>query len=97
MAGCCARGAGARASVCSMPAPPVFARKGFHQARVDYVVAAAHSSHGTFYHCASKQDLFDQLVVEVAAELHALIDELPAIPDTDRGRAGAACLARPRE
>jgi hypothetical protein len=32
----------------------------------------------------------------VAAELHALIDELPAITNTDRERAGAACLARPR-
>jgi AcrR family transcriptional regulator len=63
------------------------------------VVAAAHSSHGTFYlYFASKEDLFDQLVGEVAAELHALIDELPAITDTDRGRAGLrAWLARVSE
>jgi AcrR family transcriptional regulator len=74
----------------------VFARKGFHAARVDDVVAAAHSSHGTFYlYFASKEDLFDQLVGEVATELQALIDELPAITDTHRGRTGLrAWLAR---
>lgn len=56
---------------------------------MDDVVAAADSSHCTFYlYFASKEDLFDQLVGEVAAELHAPIDELPAITNTDRGRAG---------
>ncbi len=66
----------------------VLARKGFHAARVDDIVAAAHSSHGTFYlYFASKEDLFDQLVAQVAADLTALVDELPVIADTDEGRA----------
>jgi AcrR family transcriptional regulator len=65
----------------------VLARKGYHAARVDDIVAAAHSSHGTFYlYFASKEDLFEQLVAEVAAELGALMVELPVIADSDEGR-----------
>jgi AcrR family transcriptional regulator len=66
----------------------VFGRKGYHAARVDDVVAAARSSHGTFYlYFASKEDLFDQLVAEVASELDALATELPDLEDSDAARA----------
>lgn len=77
----------------------VFARKGLHAARVDDVVAATRSSHGTFYlYFASKEDLFEQLVAEVAIELQALADELPPVTGTDRGRAALrAWLARVSE
>ncbi len=67
----------------------VFARKGFHTARVDDVVTEARSSHGTFYlYFSSKEDLFDQLVAQVAHELEGLVDELPVLTNTDKGRAG---------
>jgi AcrR family transcriptional regulator len=74
----------------------VFARRGFHAARVDDVVEVAHSSHGTFYlYFSSKEDLFDQLVEQVATDLDALIEELPTIGDTDDARAALrAWLAR---
>jgi AcrR family transcriptional regulator len=66
----------------------VFARRGFHSARVDDVVAGARSSHGTFYlYFSSKEDLFDQLVDQVATDLDALVTELPRITDTAEGRA----------
>jgi AcrR family transcriptional regulator len=66
----------------------VFARKGFHAARVDDVVAAARSSHGTFYlYFSSKEDLFDQLVAQVAEDLEVLVAELPTVTNTDDGRA----------
>ena len=65
----------------------VLARKGFHAARVDDIVTAAHSSHGTFYlYFASKEDLFDQLVAQVATDLADLVAELPVIADSEAGR-----------
>jgi AcrR family transcriptional regulator len=77
-------------------AADVFDRIGYHAARVDDVVAAAHSSHGTFYlYFTSKEDLFDQLVGEVAAELRSVIDELAPVTNSPRGRAALrAWLAR---
>ena len=66
----------------------VFADKGFHYARVDDIVRAASSSHGTFYlYFVSKEDLFDQLIGEVAKELTVLVEELPKVTDSERGRA----------
>ena len=66
----------------------VFARRGFHAARVDDVVEMARSSHGTFYlYFSSKEDLFDQLVAQVATDLDALVDELPVLRDSDESRA----------
>jgi AcrR family transcriptional regulator len=74
----------------------VFASKGFHAARVDDVVAAADSSHGTFYlYFSSKEHLFDSLVAEVADDLDELVADLPPIDATARGRAALrAWLAR---
>jgi AcrR family transcriptional regulator len=65
----------------------VFARLGYHAARVDDVVAEADSSHGTFYlYFSSKEDLFEQLVTEVAGELQQLVDQLPPVSNTATGR-----------
>ena len=77
-------------------AADVFDRIGYHAARVDDVVAAAESSHGTFYlYFTSKEDLFEQLVGEVATELHSLIGELAPVTNSARGRAALrAWLAR---
>jgi AcrR family transcriptional regulator len=69
-------------------AADVFDRIGYHAARVDDIVAAAESSHGTFYlYFTSKEDLFEQLVGEVAVELRALIGELAPVTNSARGRA----------
>jgi AcrR family transcriptional regulator len=80
-------------------AAEVFDRTSYHAARVDDVVAAADSSHGTFYlYFSSKEDLFAQLVGEVATELHGLIDELAPVTNSARGRAALrAWLARVSE
>jgi AcrR family transcriptional regulator len=81
-----ARGQATRARLLEAGAS-VLARKGFHAARVDDVVAAAHSSHGTFYlYFASKEDLFDQLVAQVAIDLATLVEELPILTNTEKGR-----------
>lgn len=67
----------------------VIAAKGLHAARVDDIVKAARSSHGTFYlYFSSKEDLFEELVTEVAGEVRALVAELPMVSDTEKGRAG---------
>jgi AcrR family transcriptional regulator len=45
----------------------VLATRGYHDARVDDIVAAAATSHGTFYlYFANKDDLFTALLVDVA-------------------------------
>ena len=69
----------------------VFAARGYHAARVDDIVKAAKTSHGTFYlYFSSKQDLFRAVAVEVAAEMVDLARDLPAL-DPD-GAAGDAAL-----
>jgi AcrR family transcriptional regulator len=77
-------------------AADVFDRTGYHAARVDDVVAAAKSSHGTFYlYFTSKEDLFEQLVADVATELQGLIGELAPVTNSARGQAALrAWLAR---
>jgi AcrR family transcriptional regulator len=55
----------------------VFAEKGFHAARVDDIVRAARTSHGTFYlYFANKEDLLRALATECATEMDALADRL---------------------
>jgi AcrR family transcriptional regulator len=63
----------------------VFAERGYHAARVDDIVKAAKTSHGTFYlYFSSKQDLFRAVAVDVASEMIDLARELPALePDGD--------------
>ncbi len=66
----------------------VFSSRGYHSARVDDIVKAAHTSHGTFYlYFANKEDLFQALVADVAEELAAVTASLgPVTPDA-AGRA----------
>lgn len=67
----------------------VFARRGYHAARVDDIVKLADTSHGTFYlYFSGKQDLFRQLADEVADQIGALADELGTLtPDAEGHRA----------
>jgi len=62
---------------------PVFGERGFHAARVDDIVRAARTSHGTFYlYFANKEDLLRALATECAQEIDALADRLgPVTPD----------------
>jgi AcrR family transcriptional regulator len=61
----------------------VFADRGFHAARVDDVVRAARTSHGTFYlYFTNKEDLLRALATECGHEISALADTLgPVGPD----------------
>ncbi|MCX7619903.1 MAG: TetR/AcrR family transcriptional regulator [Acidimicrobiales bacterium] len=66
----------------------VFARRGFHAARVDDIVKAAKTSHGTFYlYFANKEDLFEALVADVAEEMRGLADSLGPLRAGPEGRA----------
>ena len=56
----------------------VFSAKGFHDARIDDIVAEAGVSHGTFYrHFESKEKFFDALTVTAMASVVELIDRYP--------------------
>ena len=63
----------------------VFADRGFHAARVDDIVRAARTSHGTFYlYFTNKEDLLRALATECGLEISALADTLGAVgPDAD--------------
>jgi len=67
----------------------VFAERGYHAARVDDVVKAARTSHGTFYlYFSSKEDLFRAIAEDVASEMLDLARELPrldALPGSNGG------------
>ena len=66
----------------------VFSRRGFHATRVDDIVKSARTPHGTFYlYFSSKEELFDQLVAEVAEQFRELTDALPTVRDDESGRA----------
>ncbi len=74
----------------------VFADRGFHAARVDDIVKAARTSHGTFYlYFSSKEELFRDLVGDAATSMVALARELPALtPDRDGHEALVVWLGR---
>jgi AcrR family transcriptional regulator len=66
----------------------VFATRGYHSARVDDIVKAAKTSHGTFYlYFANKEDLFQALVADVADELAVLNASLGELGRNELGRA----------
>jgi len=70
----------------------VFGKQGFHATRVDDIVKAARTSHGTFYlYFASKEALFEALVTDAATEMSVLIESLPTSIGNDA--AGRAALA----
>ncbi len=68
----------------------VFAERGYHQSRVDDIVRAARTSHGTFYlYFANKEDLLRTLAVDCAAAMEALAADVGPI---DQGELGYAQL-----
>jgi len=68
----------------------VFAERGYHVARVDDIVRAARTSHGTFYlYFASKEDLLRALAIECAAEYEALAGDIGEIDSSPEGAAEA--------
>lgn len=66
----------------------VFAERGYYAARVDDIVRAARTSHGTFYlYFTNKEDLLRALAVECADEMSSLADALGPVTSDDAGRA----------
>ena len=64
----------------------VFAERGYHAARVDDIVRAARTSHGTFYlYFANKEDLLRALAVECAEDLTRLADDIGPIGPDEEG------------
>jgi AcrR family transcriptional regulator len=64
----------------------VFAERGYHAARVDDIVRAARTSHGTFYlYFANKEDLLRALAIDCADELGKLADRIGPITPDERG------------
>jgi len=63
----------------------VFARRGYHAARVDDIVKVARTSHGTFYlYFSNKEDLLRALVAEAGEVVGALDTALgPVAPDSE--------------
>jgi len=65
----------------------VFSKKGFHAARVDDIVKAARTSHGTFYlYFSNKDDLIEALASDVAEQMAGLADSLGEVTPDDAGR-----------
>ncbi len=66
----------------------VFARRGYHAARVDDIVRAARTSHGTFYlYFANKEDLLRALAADCAHRLTDLAGQLGPVGADAAGRA----------
>jgi len=74
----------------------VFARRGYHAARVDDIVKVARTSHGTFYlYFSNKEDLLRALVGEAGEVVGALDDGLgPVGPDPAGWQELRAWMAR---
>ncbi len=70
----------------------VLERKGYHAVRVDDIVKAARTSHGTFYlYFANKEALIRDLIEEVAAEFAQIA---AALPHLDQSQASVVQLRR---
>jgi AcrR family transcriptional regulator len=64
----------------------VFADRGYHAARVDDIVRAARTSHGTFYlYFANKEDLLRALAIDCAEDLAKLADGIGPIAADEHG------------
>ena len=74
----------------------VFAERGYHAARVDDIVRAPRTSHGTFYlYFANKEDLLRALAVDCAHELTDMADTIGPIGPDEAGSSRAAAVPRP--
>ena len=64
----------------------VFARRGYHQARVDDIVRAARTSHGTFYlYFSNKEDLFKALLKDALHDMEIVAGDFPVVTSDDTG------------
>ncbi len=62
----------------------VFAERGYHAARVDDIVRAAETSHGTFYlYFANKEELLRDLATSCASDLRSAASGLGTAPSAD--------------
>jgi AcrR family transcriptional regulator len=69
----------------------VFAERGYHAARVDDIVRAAETSHGTFYlYFTNKEDLLRALAVDCAHDLTEMAGTIGPIEPDATGRAELA-------
>src|SRR5260370_2735343 len=65
-----------------------FDQRGFHAVRVDDVVKAARTSHGTFYlYFANKEDLFKALARDALHDMEVIEGEFPRVTPDEAGRA----------
>jgi AcrR family transcriptional regulator len=65
-----------------------FDQRGFHAVRVDDVVKAARTSHGTFYlYFANKEDLFKALARDALQDMEVIAGEFPRVTPDDAGMA----------
>jgi AcrR family transcriptional regulator len=65
-----------------------FDQRGFHAVRVDDVVKAARTSHGTFYlYFANKEDLFKALARDALHDMEVIEGEFPRVTPDEDGRA----------
>jgi AcrR family transcriptional regulator len=68
-------------------AATVFAKRGYHAARVDDIVKVARASHGTFYlYFENKEEVFGAITSEIATRMTELADRFPAFGPGDDGR-----------
>ncbi|MDX1511530.1 MAG: TetR/AcrR family transcriptional regulator, partial [Nitriliruptorales bacterium] len=66
----------------------VFGKRGFHATRVDDIVKAAKTSHGTFYlYFSNKEDLLGSLIAHCSEEMDALLETLGDVTPDAAGRA----------
>lgn len=66
----------------------VFAERGYHESRVDDIVRAARTSHGTFYlYFANKEDVLRALALDCAGELEDVAGDIGPIGADPAGRA----------
>ncbi|HWC34436.1 MAG TPA: TetR/AcrR family transcriptional regulator [Mycobacteriales bacterium] len=65
----------------------IFAAQGLRGARVDDIVKAAKTSHGTFYlYFSNKEDLFKALALDTMSEMEALAASLDPVTADEDGR-----------
>jgi AcrR family transcriptional regulator len=66
----------------------VLRQRGYQAARVDDIVKAADTSHGTFYlYFSNKEDLFKALLRDALHDMGAVTDEFPVVTRNEAGRA----------